>query len=387
MSFIAAVSSTICFILLAFFLYDWCVRLNTWQKRIHIGRWPDLLVWKNAVQKCAIRWIINSPVVPAKDQDRLLLWDRINSNFENNTIQSWQSAGIILGLSSSNYIFDKKSIDCLINRYASNKNVDKGLLAYSLLNLECVDLETRKQIESFADLVYEQILSVKGDAATVPYRTFMPEVRFVDTLGFICPFLALYAVKNEQLHILDLVERQLCEYKSFFHPDLHLPPHAYNLKNSSPMGVYDWGRGIGWYILAIVETRRVLYNNSMHDIRLYNILSNAVIEMADRICKYQRSNGSFSMFITDYNPSHESSATVLCGLLLDDAYKLTGNENYRALSDKTLKALMSVTQRSGAIDLCQGDTKGISLYSSRLAVMPFVQGLAILLANRHGENR
>ena len=66
--------------------------------------------------------------------------------------------------------------------------------------------------------------------------------------------------------------------------------------------------------------------------------------------------------------------------------EITGEEKYIIAAKRTIEALMSVTQRNGAIDFCQGDTKGVALYSTRLTVMPFIQGLSVLLATRYVSN-
>ena len=51
--------------------------------------------------------------------------------------------------------------------------------------------------------------------------------------------------------------------------------------------------------------------------------------------------------------------------------------------EKIINHLMKVTQRNGAIDMCQGDTHGIGNYSSNFGYMPFVQGLTLVLIDRY----
>lgn len=88
--------------------------------------------------------------------------------------------------------------------------------------------------------------------------------------------------------------------------------------------------------------------------------------MADIVLKYQKDSIGFSLFITDKNGLYESSATVLCGLLFEETFCITKDLKYKEATYKTITALMSVTKRNGAIDLCQGDTKGaVLLYTFR----------------------
>ena len=43
---------------------------------------------------------------------------------------------------------------------------------------------------------------------------------------------------------------------------------------------------------------------------------------------------------------------------------------------------MKATRRNGAVDYCQGDTYGIGYYSQIFSVMPFVQGLTLMLSKQ-----
>ena len=43
---------------------------------------------------------------------------------------------------------------------------------------------------------------------------------------------------------------------------------------------------------------------------------------------------------------------------------------------------MKATRRNGAVDNCQGDTYGIGYYSQIFSVMPFVQGLVLMLSKQ-----
>lgn len=381
--FLILVASLVCLI---FVLYDVWHDFSIWQSRIHMGRWNNLESWNAAITTRAAKWLKHTPIVPKIDYQNLLLWHRLKKNWENNTIQSWQIAGLIMGLNSKFYKIGDSEIKKLIDRFSNNPNVDKALFAYSLLNIDNPTEAERKLINEFSDKTRDDLLVVLGKNKTIPYQKNLPTIRFVDTLGFVCPFLARYGIMTKEESLLELSEHQIKEYRSFFHPVLHLPPHAYNIHNSCPMGVYDWGRGIGWYILSLTETRRSIINIRPSRIEFYNYLCKQIKELADTVILFQKNNGGFCMFLTDEGGQYESSATVMCGLLFVDAYEITGEEKYIIAAKRTIEALMSVTQRNGAIDLCQGDTKGIALYSTRLTVMPFIQGLSVLLATRYVSN-
>lgn len=369
-------------ILCIFIGYDIFSQFNTWQRRIGIGRFKDKAVWSTRVFERAAKWLHRSPTVPKDDYARLILWDKITSNSCNTTIQSWQTAGIVLGLNNHGYTFSATDINHITTKYSANREVDAALLAYALLSSDYPAI-SKETVLDFADKTFKNIIDVCGTETTIPYRKNSPKHRYVDTLGFVCPFLVKYSILRDDNTLMQLAQAQLDEYYTFFHQDLKLPPHAYNLCTKSPMGVYDWGRGIGWYILALIESRRTLLTHNLNDLKFYQTLTERIVELADTMLKYQKDSGGFAMFVTNNGGQYESSATVLAGLLFVEAYAVSKAPVYCVAAEKTIDALMAVTQRNGAIDLCQGDTKGIGLYSTRLAYMPFVQGLTVLLANRY----
>ena len=380
---LAAVLGLLCVFSLCVTFYNVWVNLNTWQKRIHIGRLTDIETWKSAITHTARKWIRRPPVVPKDDQHQWLLLDKLRGKYENSTIQSWQVAGLLLGLDSSDTQLNSKDIDAIIKKYGSTKNVERALLAYSLLMLADRYPDYRKAADNFAVETLNILYDIKAEADTIPYRKQSPSVRYVDTLGFVCPFLIKYSNVIKKPELKSLAKLQLQEYRSRFHSELNLPPHAYNIDNNVPMGVYDWGRGIGWYILALVESRRSLQTGRDGNQDLNTYLAELILELSENLIRFQKDNGGYAMFVTDTNGQFEASATSLSGLLFLEAYTISKDSKYLKAVERILKSLMAVTQRNGAIDLCQGDTKGIALYSTHLGLMPFIQGITVSLANRY----
>ncbi len=354
--------------------YDFAIGLNRWQRRIHIGRWSDMAVWRSALAVCGSRWIKRMPVVPKLDNDRLILLDKVRGQYSNPTIQSWQYAGLVMGLKTiRNDDFRIHFIDDAGNWRNTPINIDFALLAYSLMSEDCprsLGVEMKQ--------VYDLILSVKGDNDTVPYRRGMNAIRFVDTIGFICPFLVRYGLDYDVPEALNLAKVQIEEYdKMVFSENVHFPPHAIDCERNLPLGVCDWGRGVGWYVLGVTESYRCLPEG---DFKEY--LGDRIVKFADELRQFQKSSGGWgsSVFIAD-SPT-EGSVTSLAGLLMVEAYSISGDKDYLFSAERAIRQLMAITQRNGAIDMCQGDTKGIGNYSTRYGYMPFAQGMALLLVKR-----
>lgn len=56
---------------------------------------------------------------------------------------------------------------------------------------------------------------------------------------------------------------------------------------------------------------------------------------------------------------------------------LLGSSTYRDISHRYLSILLKKTRITGAIDDCQGDTKGIGIFAQTYDIMPFAQGMAL----------
>jgi len=335
----------ICIVALSVAGVDAILSLYNWQARIHIGRWNDRNKWQDAIRRKAQLWLRRTPVVPLTDERRYVLLDVIRGRFLSNTIQSWQVAGLIIGLgrteaekyiSRNPYSF---SID--------SQEIDRLLLAYAL---KVKGLLTEEQ----ESVVIDSIDSLT-DSGTIPYRKNLQDIRFVDTLGFVCPI--LYDTGHGRL-----ADNLIAEFDPYL-LDGVIPPHAIGLKDNISLGIYGWGRGIGWYIIALI---------SSDDSNVGRILS-----LADYLLKYQREDGSFGWSILDRDSLKESSGTALIGLLYISAFRLSRNVQYLDAARRIETALMLMTRRDGSIDYAQGDTHGIGMYSGRFGIMPFVQGIAL----------
>ena len=182
---------------------------------------------------------------------------------------------------------------------------------------------------------------------------------------------------------IDLGIRQLEEYDIALLPN-GIPCHAFDIEKNLPLGVYDWGRGCGWYILALVESYRMVdrFNISQS---LQRKLQSRILNLSEVMLSFQLSQGGYNAMLFSRNGSSESSITVFGGILMCQAWIFTKKEGYKLCLEGCIKQLMKATQRNGCIDYCQGDTKGIGAYSFLYSYMPFVQGMTLVLLKRYKE--
>ena len=344
-------------IALVFFIgFDFVVLLNEWQSRIHIGRWNNRLVWQRAIESKARKWLKKSPTVKLTDNSHWILYDILCGKYRNNTIQSWQEAGLLLALGKAESVwYAKQKLDSETGNWKKNPtHIDEALLAYVLKKNNVL---TAKAEET----VFSLLMTAKGTGETIPYRLSIPDIRFVDTIGMIVPFLFQCGEKA-------LAMKQIEEYDKAKLPDSNIPSHAYDIIYKVPLGIYDWGRGIGWYILGLIESDAE------------GLLNDRIVLLAKELLLYEKKEGGFGAMFFNKTMPCESSGTALIGLLMLNAYRISTDSRFLEVAFRAEKQLMKATRRTGAIDFCQGDTKGIGYYSTTFSIMPFAQGMALKLS-------
>lgn len=362
------------FFILAVFFVDLLINGITWIKRLKIGCWKEEDIWYQAVYEVAGKWFFyRTPTVKKTDQTRYILKDIVKGNYKNKTIQSWQLGGLYLGLSEKqdNISNQVKMQNKVIDKYTGNwkvipNEVDSALLAYAILKKTNEPLQIKKAM----DFVYDQIVGrVQKEDGCVCYRASIPTVRFVDTIGFICPFLALYGKKYNKIEAIELSLKQIKTYYEFGILTPHmLAVHAYEVHGNLPLGIYGWGRGNGWWLLGLIDTYLELPEEEW--------LQNVVHVTANEFQKFQTDTGGFSSVLPSKN-NMESSITAIAAYYYSRCYEIFHDEHYNNISQKCILALMRNTRRNGEIDFSQGDTKGIGIYSQQYDIMPFTQGMAL----------
>lgn len=384
-TFLLILLSSIGLLVLPIILLDLFYHYREIYSRIWIGRWDSESDWLQAISRKARQWAKNTPTVKLTDNNRYILLDKLKGKYRSGTIQSWQEAGLLLGLGYAakngvNTAENNHSIEQFIsNKFDNNFNwktppeqVDAGILAYALMKYTRDETKLQPALQT----VLEIIERCKDRNGLIAYRSFIPTIHFVDTIGFICPFLTRYGLTFDRPEYIDLAFRQIEEYtQNCFDPNRFLPVHAYDRKEKFPLGVFGWGRGLGWYILGITD----MYTELPEADERRNYLSECIVKVAKETLLLQMENGGFKAMLVVENSRYDSSATAIIGWVLWHAYQITGESKYKDAAKKCINALMTATRRDGSIDFCQGDTKGIGMYADTFDIMPFVQGLAIRL--------
>ena len=355
--------------------YDAMTALIERYSHFHIGRWPQVQSWKAAVRKICERWAVRTPTLRLKNDCRYLLLDRIRGTYGKAMVQSWQKAGCILGLQddgSTAVTADCKArlIDDAGNWRITVDKVDYAMLAYALLRRE-------EKPDSIRPAMGHMIRCIEDNLCPdgmVSYSAgHNAKRRYVDTLGFVCPFLGLYArIYNEPRYAhLALEQVRLFRERGLMQS---LPVHCFHAESGLPLGIYGWGRGLGWYTLGMID----LYPELPDGVEK-QLLGAWIREVADACLPYERQDGGFSAILPAGNV-YDSSATAMLGYFYARSGHNFGCEEYTRIARDCRSRLIRVTKINGVVDECQGDTIDIGIFSQRYAPMPFAQGITLRLS-------
>lgn len=357
--------------------------MKTWVSRIHIGRYDNKDIWKTAIAEKSVKWINNTPKIKVTDNTRLVIIDKLKGNYSKSAIQHWQHAALLLGLNEGGDNKANESINKYLNSHFDGNGqwkekpefVDCAILSYAIMKYDTAD-----KYKPSLDYTYELIKELVGEDNTVKYRKSMPNYRYVDTVGFISPFLVKYGLKYNDEKAIELGVKQITEYYKYgFDSESNIPFHAYDVNNKYKLGLCGWGRGLGWFAIGLIDAWRELPNNNKYK----NILEEIVIKYANTILKVQLDNGGFGWTVTRKETRIDSSTTATLGYFLVCASEIEEiTESCLEGYNKAIKYLMSVTKKNGEIDFSQGDTKDIGVYSILFDILPFAQGFALRAINK-----
>lgn len=341
--------------------------------RFHIGRWPDQEAWEDAVYRVAQKWSRKTPTVKITDNSRYVLLDMLSGRYRSQSIQSWQNAAIILGLwekgdQAAARIAAARFLDSSGNWRKPPVAVDASMLAYAILKTA----EDPATVKPAMDFVISLVEKNTDDQGLIAYTNRHDPNRYVDTIGLVCPFLALYS------RVYDCPQYETLSFAQlkFYHDhgllaETNLPNHAVNGHTLLPLGVYGWGRGVAWYILGLADTFPELCSDENR-----TAVRGWISEAAQSYHAFQRTDGGFGS-ILQIAASYDSSATAALAWFYAVCAVLFESDAYADYADRCLQKLKSVTRITGKIDWCQGDTKGIGIFAQTYDIMPFAQGLAL----------
>lgn len=341
------------------------------------GRIAEHGVWERKLCAVCKKWILNTPILPATD-DHISLIGKVCKKEQRQSIQVWQEGSLCLGL--KDYYNRKQDntvlqvLDLYIQKSIRSKKVnaaDYGLLAFAVLGDE--------PCEALVSDFLKYIENSMGKNQTILYKPQAKNCAFVDTIGFVCPFLVKYGLQTKQQTYIELAKKQIENYiENGTEKNSGLPFHAYLIEEKIPLGICDWARGLAWLLIGMMDSYICILEAGQDDI----FLKQTIKKYADILVELQREVGSFSWQLLTQSRESDSSATAVFGWYLANCADIFGEQEYLVRAKKCREFLMMVTYSNGVIDFCQGDTLGVGMYSRQFDIMPFAQGFALRLEEK-----
>ena len=260
-----------------------------------------------------------------------------------------------------------KTKDPIVIDYLTNKAdswiSDNGHLNYCLtrvdqcpigiLYINLFKITNDPKYKSVADFIFDWLKSKRLEDNLIPYTS--NGNHYVDAVGMYVPFLMeYYYLKNDSLAKI-IAEENIRLYQIYATDnESHIPYHGYNIKTKIKLGSCNWGRGIGWYLLA------VSYCPQMND----SILSANIDKL------------NYTQFPLSSNCFDSSTA------LMFEIYKQSTTPQRKL----NLDFIRTHVRRNGYVSDCSGDTYDYNDYSHSFGNSELCNGLLLLLVSKFSNN-
>lgn len=280
-----------------------------------------------------------------------------NSDTRNNYYTAYGYAGLsYYGIQTKN----RTLMESLKQKASSMYDAKKGVLTYDIIKIDQVPIGifflnmyrwyNKEEYRTVARNIFKHVMERRNANGIVMYRPDT-KVQLSDAVGMYVPFLMEYFNVTGDSLAYKVAYHNMKEYYTYgVDHRTGIPAHGYDLKSGILTGSANWGRGIGWYLLAAA------YCPQINDPALNKTLS---------CLEYTQFPGSSEKF---------DSSTAL----MFEIYKQSKNP-HRKLSLNFIKPHVST---DGFVGDCSGDTYGLNSYSKMFGESELCNGLLLMLVSR-----
>ncbi len=214
---------------------------------------------------------------------------------------------------------------------------------------------------SFAKFIFRFITTSVDADGLLPYRKGQNKI-LNDVLGMSVPFLLEFAKIDNNENALNIARQQLTYYVHYgVDKETFLPTHAVNREEKIKIGPVNWGRGVGWYFIALSTFHK---ETGEFDAEYKGIVKTLLsIKNSEKL--WSQFPGSDDVF------DASSSTLFIYAILLN-------KPNFASKKDilELLKPYLSV---EGEILHTSGDTYALNRYSNTFGESELSQGLLLLI--------
>lgn len=227
-----------------------------------------------------------------------------------------------------------------------------------ILYINLYKMTNEGKYKKVAEFIYNKLLekSKEVNKYIIKYNDNDNYNNYVDVLGMVVPFLMEYYNLQKDVNAYKLAQYNIEQYyKCAVDKGNGIPAHGYSLTSGIKVGSCNWGRGIGWYLLANAYCKNC------------NINQNA-LEQTIKHIPYTQFPGQYSQF---------DSSTALMIEIFKQSRNNTSKVNIDFIKNKI--------RTNGMIDFCSGDTYNFNHYSKSYGESELCNGLFLILISKFGE--
>lgn len=302
----------------------------------------------------------------------------------------WTTATLTLALEHCHRVLNNDiyldKIECFYNKNIGNTGTVKqklSVLDVTMNGYSLIYLEQNKKIAIYKSVIEEMIdyllithsMTKNG---SYPYRASNKNLVLIDALAMVCPFLARYGALYGRPYTLDVAITQLVNFIDNGMDNLSsLPYHAFDCCNGQKMGIVGWGRGVGWLLVALVDTIEYIPKESLE----YAYFRKVFVQLINIIVKYQDENGYYRWHLLDRTARIDTSATSMIGYATARAIDLGLIDNtYLDYACMAMRAIINSTNENGMVFDCLAECGGIGVYKQVYGHYVWGQGYSTAFA-------
>ena len=279
----------------------------------------------------------------------------------------------------------------VVKRYY-NKWISRGCRIYSLSDvyagMALIDLHQitgqdkyKRGIDAIAGFVFSHETDDNGSLITYPERK--DKKVYADSIGMICPFLAKYSERYNDMNAMNLAVVMIQNYMQYgMDEKLMLPYQGYDCEDGIKYGIIGWGMSVGRLLMGMSET---LYYMEA-DRQSYEQIKQYYRRIVDKVETYQTEGGLYHWQLSAKEGPVDTGATAM--ILFSIAQSLEDKiliGIHKSRMQRGIEALKLYIQDDGTLPGASQDTDRFNEYPIDFGAYPWALGLAISLLLMTGE--
>lgn len=206
---------------------------------------------------------------------------------------------------------------------------------------------------------------------------------YVDTIGYVCPFLAKYAKTFDDSNAMAMAVTQITNFLQFGMDDrLILPYHGYDSDSGVKYGIIGWGLAVGRLMMGMSETLSYMDTANPG----YEIIRQGYRRIVDKVESYQTEGGLYTWQLSAKDGPADTAASAL--ILYSIARSLEDKVLigiHRSRMQRGADALKLFVQEDGSIPGASADTDTFNEYPIDFGDYPWALAPALSLFVLLGE--